>query len=259
MVVVGNANSANDISSQLAPVAAAPGVYRSIRRPNMIWFPMLQHPRMVDVAPIAKFAFPSPSSSTCTVHLEDGTQIDDVEHVFLGTGYAPLAPLVRVLSSSGSLEPLTDSTVSPPRVPRLHRHILYAPNPTLAFLGGVVAAIPFTLSDLTSTWLALAWSPSSGLTYPATVEERLESEKARLEAIETLRKSIENPTSLIAYHVLGPEELPYARGLREEVISVKPELEKTLIEWSDTMWDEKEGMFGTKAEILKKQSELIQE
>lgn len=84
----------------------------------------------------------------------------------------------------------------------------------------------------------------------------------RLEAIATIRASMENPTSLIAYHVLGPEELPYARALREEVLKVRPEFgegqpEARLIEWSDEMWAEKEGMFGLKADILNKQAEGI--
>lgn len=246
----------------MAPVAADPGIYRSIRRPNMFWFPMLPHPRMVDVAPVARYSFPTPDKTT--LHLQDGTEIPDVEHVFLGTGYAAAAPFVRVLSASGdTLAPLTDPSIRPRRIPALHRHILYARNPTLAFLGGVVSAIPFVLGDLTSTWLALAWAQGpQSIAYPDTPDGRLESEQVRLEAIATIRASMENPTSLIAYHVLGPEELPYARALREEVLKVRPEFgegqpEARLIEWSDEMWAEKEGMFGLKADILNKQAEGI--
>jgi hypothetical protein len=256
--VVGNANSANDIASQLAPVAAEP-VFRSIRRPNMHYFPLLPHPRLRDVAPIARYSIGD--NDKAILHLEDGTEIPDIEHVFLGTGYAYAVPFVRVLDENDqkTLKQLCDPSMRPRRVPSLHRHILYAYNPTLAFLGGVVSATPFILGDLTSTWLALAWSNPSAIKYPDTPQACLETEQTRLETIKSLRKSMENPTSLLAYHILGPEELPYARALREEVLRIKPELgegENKLIEWSDSMWDAKEAMFALKAEALKRTQEI---
>lgn len=255
--VVGNANSANDIASQLAPVAADP-VFRSIRRPNMHYFPLLPHPRLRDISPIARYSLSD--SGKATLHLEDGTEIPDIEHVLLGTGYAYAVPFIRVLDieDKETLKQLCDPSIRPRRVPSLHRHILYAHNPTLAFLGGVVSSTPFILGDLTSTWLALAWSSPGSIQYPETPQERLETEKARLETIKSLRESMENPTSLLAYHVLGPAELSYAKTLREEVICVKPEFgegENKLIEWSDSMWDEKEVMFGLKEEVLKRARE----
>ena len=73
--------------------------------------------------------------------------------------------------------------------------------------------MPFIFNDLCSTWLALAWSKPDVIRYPDTPQARLESERARLEAIKSLRESTENPTSLLAFHILGPEELPFARIL----------------------------------------------
>lgn len=240
------------MASQLAPVAAEP-VFRSIRRPNMHYFPLLPHPRLRDVAPIARYSLADDGKAI--LHLEDGTEIPDIDHVFLGTGYAYAVPFVRVLDANDkqTLKQLCDPSMRPRRVPSLHRHILYAHNPTLAFLGGVVSATPFILGDLTSTWLALAWSGS--IQYPDTPQTRLETEQVRLKTIKSLRESMENPTSLLAYHILGPEELPYARTLREEVLRVKPDLgegENELIEWSDSMWDVKEAMFALKEEVLKR-------
>ena len=90
-------------------------------------------------------------------------------------------------------------------------------------------------------------------------QARLESERARLEAIKPLRESTENPTSLLAFHILGPEELPFARILREEVLLAGPEFgegDNKLIEWSDSMWGEKEAMFGLKEETLKRTQEV---
>ena len=184
--------------------------------------------------------------------------------MFLGTGYAYAVPFIRVLDTNDkqTLKQLCDPAMQPRRVPSLHRHILYAYNPTLAFLNGVVSATPFILGDLASTWLALAWSDPDAIKYPETPEGRLETEQARLAAIKALRESTENPSSLLVYHVLGPEELLFARMLREDVLRVKPELgegDDKLIEWNDSMWAKKEGMFGLKEEVLKRIREAEEE
>lgn len=215
----------------------------------MYWFPIVPHPHLRDVAPVARYSL---VNEKATLHLEDGTEVPDVDNVFFGTGYAYAVPFVHVLDKKQTLAPLSNPAIKPPRVPSLHRHILYAHNPTLAFLGGVVSATPFVLGDLTSTWLALAWT--GPIKYPETLDARLETERSRLEAVESIRASMENPTSLLAYHILGPEELPYARTFREEVLEARPELKEELIEWSDKMWDEKEAMFGLKAEVMKKEA-----
>ena len=89
--MVGNANSANDIASQLAPVAANP-VFRSIRRPNMHYFPLLPHPHIQDVGPIARYSLSD--HNTATLHLQDRTEIPNIEYVFLGTGYKWMVPFI---------------------------------------------------------------------------------------------------------------------------------------------------------------------
>lgn len=250
VAVIGNANSGNDIAAQLAPVVTPP-LYRSIRRPNMHWFPLLPHPNIKDSAPVVKYSL---VGDKATIHLEDGTEVTDIDHVFLGTGYQMLAKFVHILDEeTGKLKPLCDPPTKPPRIPDLHRYILYAPNPTLAFQGVVASAIPFTLGDLSSTWLALAWT--STLAYPTEMSALLACEKARLDQVEAIRGSMENPTSLIVYHILGPEELPYAKSLWEDVVKVRPELGSVLQEWNDEMWGEKEGMFGLRAEVMKKEAE----
>jgi hypothetical protein len=202
------------MASQLAPIAAEP-VFRSIRRPNMHCFPSLPHPRLRDVAPIVRYS--QRGDDKVTLHLEDGTEIPDVEHVFLGTGYAWTVPFVHVLGDDDKqiLKRLCDPSIRPRRVPSLHRYILYAYNPTLAFLGGMVSTTPFIFADLTSTWLALAWSNPGSIPYPSTPQARLETEQARLEAIKSLIEKTENPTSFLAYHILRPEEFfSFARILR---------------------------------------------
>ena len=225
----------------------------------MHYFPLLPHPHIQDVGPIARYSLSD--HNTATLHLQDRTEIPNIEYVFLGTGYKWTVPFVRVLDGSDeqTLKHLCDPSVRPHRVPSLHRQILYAYNPTLAFVGGTVSSTPFIFNDLCSTWLALAWSKPDVIRYPDTPQARLESEQARLEAIKSLRESTENPTSLLAFHILGPEELPFARILREEVLLARPEFgegENKLIEWSDSMWGEKEAMFGLKEETLKRTQEV---
>ena len=76
--------------------------------------------------------------------------------------------------SSLTLTPLTSRTMASSRIPSLHLQILYAHNPTLAFIGAIISFIPFLLADLTSTWLGLAWSGTIAI--PVTAEERLDYE-----------------------------------------------------------------------------------
>jgi len=328
IAVVGNANSANDIASQLAqgpepntsdefesPIYP---IYHSIRRPTMHYFPILPHPNLRAVASVARFSVVVDSGEskdeeestankdgrkkvgqkvTTTLHLTDGTSIPNIDYVFFGTGYAYYIPFIRILSPdnpSRTLHPLCPTPPTPktgistPPVPSLHRYILYAPNPTLAFLGGVVSATPFILGDLASTWVALFWCPPSPLfgsgtpdeskaktiPFPSTFADRLISEQTRLKTVASILASVTTPTtsedpstapppptSLIAYHILGPEELEYARGLWVDVGLVRPDYlagakgtgdGDGLVEWTDEMWAEKEAMFALKDVVLRR-------
>ncbi|KAJ7821288.1 hypothetical protein B0H13DRAFT_2682108 [Mycena leptocephala] len=137
VVVVGNANSSNDIAAQLKPVAKTP-VYRSIRRQGLRRFAFLPDPRVVDFPPIVRYIVKSPKK--LDLELLDGSTLTDTDAVVLGTGYsAASAPFVRVLNSpsasatqSQTLTPLTSAHTSPPRIPGLHNYIVYAPTPTLS-------------------------------------------------------------------------------------------------------------------------------
>jgi len=210
-LIIGNANSSNDIASQLAPVVLTP-VYRSIRRPNFPGFVSLPDDRIEDVPPVKRYSL---SGMKVKVELENGRILEDIDIVFLGTGYKPYADFVHVLppplisgDSKGTTVPLMSlvglnaptlpdsdskssqkhSLVLTNRIPLLHRHILFAPSPSLAFILSTMAYTPFTIADVSSCWLALAWSEGGGLEYPKTLDERLVFEKERLEAIEMGRR-----------------------------------------------------------------------
>lgn len=264
VVVVGNANSSNDIAAQLKPVAKTP-VYRSIRRQGLRRFAFLPDPRVVDVPPIARYIVKSPKK--LDLELLDGSTLTDIDAVVLGTGYsAASAPFVRVLNSpsasatqSQTLTPLTSAHTSPPRIPGLHNYIVYAPTPTLAFIGAVMSYTHFKLADVASAWLTLffAWR----LAIPASLPARLAGERERMEKVARYREAGAERegrelSSLVAYHILGPDEKAYAQGLREAVKAVDPEWAEVLPRWGDEEWTKREGMYERKWVSLMAEAEL---
>ncbi|KAK7047478.1 hypothetical protein VNI00_006709 [Paramarasmius palmivorus] len=258
-LVIGNANSSNDIAAHLTSVASLP-VYRSIRRAAFPGFPSLPDERIEDVAPVQSYTHEH-TTNKITVHLENGTIIEDIDHVIVGTGYRPYPSFVHV-RSEGELAPLMSENISPHRVPSLHRHILYAPNPSLAFIGSCMAYTPFTVNDIASSWLALVWTGE--IPVPDTVEDRLQFEKDRLAAIEKGRKEWADslvtagehdsralPSSLMQYSVLAAAEEEYAGGLRGEVVRARPEWGSSYVEWNDDRRVWRERMYPMKFEALK--------
>ena len=128
VVVIGNANSANDMAAQLVPVAQLP-VYRSTHRISI--YPSLPDRRIEDFGPVLRYN--QSANGNLTVHLKDRT-IDEVDYVLFGTGYCPEVPYLRVLDPTVAathpapsseraprpLAPLTDRRVQPVRVPLLY-------------------------------------------------------------------------------------------------------------------------------------------
>ncbi|KAH8825230.1 hypothetical protein DL96DRAFT_1670406 [Flagelloscypha sp. PMI_526] len=236
VLVLGNAASGNDIAAQLASVAPSPGfVYRSIRRPAFPGFPSLPDPNIQDVSPVRRYSS-SPDSPTFTAELEDGTLIEDLDLVFAGTGYR-----------ANPSYPLMDPSPEPWRIPSLHQHILYTPNPSLAFIGCIMCFTPFTISDLSSIWLALAWSGK--ITYP----DLPIWEQDRLENVKKLKEEWggEDASNFASYNVLGYGEQTYAEGLRKEVESADAEIAKTLPLWNDEETKRREAMYDARLESLK--------
>lgn len=243
------------MAAHLASVASPP-VYQSVRRPNFPGFPSLDDGRIVKVGPVAKYATGAASQTPkINVHLLDGTILDDIDYVLLGTGYRPYPDFVHVLDvTSGpgtqALVPLVSQTTTPPRIPALHRHILYAHNPSLAFVNATMTFTPFTLADVGSTWLTLAWTGE--LSYPDTVKGRLAFEAERIKIMEDrIRENGDNPTAFLTYMVLGPDEQGYAQELKDDVVTSRKELKGVLPEWSDEKIKLREMMWNVKLEALK--------
>jgi len=243
-LVFANANSANDIAAQLAPVAQGP-VFQSIRRTAFPGFPSLPDERIKMVAPVAEYV---PKGDRFDAHLTDGTILEGLETAQIATGYRPFPGFVHVLNQDGIQVPLITEETTPNRVPSLHRLIIYAFNPMLAFIGSMMAYTPFIIGDVTSTWLALAWNGE--IPYPDTPEGRLVFEKERLASVEKARSEMDNPSALMVYNVLGAFEQDYASGLRAEIVKTRPQMDAILPVWGDERTQARDAMFKTKFRAL---------
>ncbi|KAG1760310.1 FAD/NAD(P)-binding domain-containing protein [Suillus occidentalis] len=250
VLVIGNANSANEMAAQLTPVAQTP-IYRSTRRISV--FPSLPDTRIQDIGPISLYTIND--NDKITAHVQDGTTVDNIDIVLFGTGYYPHVPYLRVLhpdpdpqTCARKLVPLTSRTTVPTRIPSLDNQIIYAHNPTLAFVGAPTSFIPFTLADLTSTWLSLAWSGL--IPIPPTPKARLAYEQGRLRTLAEQRSESDNPSDLINFHFLGRYEMEYARGLREDIVRVRDGLDGVLARWDDEQDGRRFAMYAKKLESL---------
>lgn len=84
IVIVGNANSANDIAAHLAPLNSSGPVYRCIRHPSN--FANLPDSRIKDVPPIASIK-KSFDRATLTITLEDGQLLEGITKLIFASGY----------------------------------------------------------------------------------------------------------------------------------------------------------------------------
>lgn len=221
------------------------------------------------VAPVVRFELTSStphfttttgaSSEKITAHLEDGTTLGDIDIVHVATGYKPYPDFVRVLNpTSRTHMRLVDQNPQPEtgtRVPSLHRHIIYAYNPTLAFIGSPMSFTPFTINDVSSLWLALVWSLQIPL-LPCSHDKLLEYEQNRLKQINQWRTTTDNPSALFSYGVLGMGEEEYAAELRKEVVEAG--CLEGVEEWFEMKWEPieerrmwRERMYPMKYEALK--------
>ena len=213
-----------------------------------------------------------------TAHLKDGSIIEDLDKVYVGTGYYPFPDFVKVVyrpqlhSDPGYAYTSTSPDASPPppassegqdhrhvpvvtpqtrprRIPHLHRLSIYGPNPSLAFVGSVMTYTPFLTADIVSTYVALVFNRR--LPIPSSTWERLAYERNRLETIRLRLVGMEDPTSFITYSVMAVDEGPYGRELRDDVVKVVPELDGSLPVWNEETTNARENMFKAKIEALK--------
>ncbi|KAJ7460265.1 hypothetical protein FB451DRAFT_1563347 [Mycena latifolia] len=177
--------------------------------------------RVLDVPPITSYAL-TPTGKL-TLELRHGSTLTDIDAVVLGTGYS-------ALPSAPDAHPLISAPTAPPRIPAhpaLCTHILYAPAPTLAFVSAIMSCTPFTLADVTSTWLALVFS--GRLCIPDSLDAQLMGERACLAKVE--RACAEGAD---------------AQALRVAISAVAPAHAVMLPEWSDADRQRCEAMYERK-------------
>ncbi|KAI5776816.1 hypothetical protein EDC01DRAFT_681011 [Geopyxis carbonaria] len=143
VLLVGNGVSGFDIAQQLLPHVAAP-LLQSIRNPAAT--PPCS-PQIRVVPTITAFA-----PQRRTVYFATGPPEHDVDVVLFATGYLHSHPWLH------PPDPAAPLTTTGARVENLFHHIFYAPDPTLAFVGLPMKAIPFPVGHSQAVVVARAWS-----------------------------------------------------------------------------------------------------
>ena len=146
--MIGNSASGIDVSAQISTVSKLPVLISEKERGNPNPGGVIQDGKSwsKQVPEITAF-LPQERS----VRLADGTVEQDVDSVVFCTGYHYSFPFLR------SLEPpvvVRDGS----HADQLWEHMLYAPDPTLAFLSIPQRIVPFPVSEAQSSVIARIWA-----------------------------------------------------------------------------------------------------
>lgn len=137
MIVVGASISGTDISYALADIASPPlnSVVRGKYHPYFFdW--AFQHPNILRRPPITHVAS-NRETNERTVYFEDGTRLENVDHIIFGTGYSWTLPFL----------PLLEASIHNNRLPNLYQHVFWRDDPTLCFVGAVAAGFTFKVFE----------------------------------------------------------------------------------------------------------------
>ncbi|KUJ22375.1 flavin dependent monooxygenase-like protein [Mollisia scopiformis] len=136
-VVVGASISGPDISFALADVAERPlhCVVRGKYHPYFFDF-AFQHPNIFRRPPITHITS-NIQTNERTVHCEDGTRLENVDHIIFGTGYTWTLPFLPNLAE----------TIRNNRLPNLYQHVFWREDPTLCFVGAIAAGFTFKVFE----------------------------------------------------------------------------------------------------------------
>lgn len=210
LLIMGNGPSGIDIAAQAVEYASLP-IIRTIHGPPE--HACLPDERILDKPAVAKF-----DVDTRSAHLTDGQVIDHIDRVIISTGYRHSYPFLGALNSSS--KPLITNGA---RVHNLYKHIFYRPDPTLCFIGLLIAAIPFPISEAQA--LTAARVLSGRLALPSDQEMRRD-ETNRLEQVGDTYK----------FHKMRyPLDADYGDQLRAWCLEATPakEHEKLPVAWTE--------------------------
>ncbi|PQE11641.1 hypothetical protein CJF32_00004798 [Rutstroemia sp. NJR-2017a WRK4] len=160
VVVVGASISGPDISYALADFVETPlhSVVRGKYHPYFFDY-AFQHPNILRRPPISHITS-NVENGERTVHFEDGTKLERVDHIIFGTGYSWTLHFLPELAS----------TIRNNRLPNLYQHIFWREDPTLTFVGALAAGFTFKVFE----WQAVlaARFLAGRITLPSAEEQK---------------------------------------------------------------------------------------
>ncbi|KAL3453441.1 hypothetical protein BJX65DRAFT_263910 [Aspergillus insuetus] len=167
VVTIGASVSAADTAVSLINTAQSP-IYAIVRGKYNVYFDdhAFAHPSIERRPPISRIEN-STETGACTVHLEDGTSISDIDHLIFGTGFSWTLPFLPNLEIRNN------------RVPGLYLHVFHEADPGLVFLGAVGAGLTFKVFEWQAVAAARVLAGKAPLPPP---EERRKWEAERIAA-----------------------------------------------------------------------------
>ncbi|CAG8977363.1 hypothetical protein HYALB_00009064 [Hymenoscyphus albidus] len=167
VVVVGASISGPDISFNLADIAEAP-VHSVVRGRYHPYFGdyAFQHPNIFRRPPITHVVA-DVEKNIRTVYFEDGTTLENVDHIIFATGYSWTLPFLPTLAT----------TIRNNRLPNLYQHVFPHHEETLVFVGAIAAGFTFKVFE----WQAvLVARYLAGRIQLPPIEERIKWEEDRI-------------------------------------------------------------------------------
>ena len=233
LVVVGNANSANDVAAHLAPLNSDGPLYRCIRHEST--FAHLPDPRIRDVPPIARLDLAD--DETVDVTLEDGRRLQGITKVIFASGYQYQFDWIRVPSvhaDAAGVKSSPSTDLAPASiygaVPDLHMGTFVAAAPTLSFIGLAACSTPMPLSEIQGRVVArtlFGTMPFSS----GPLSEVLADFTARAKDLELRR---DDPKGWRALHMIrGPEERKLVKALLTRLEECETGSSGGLFRWDD--------------------------
>lgn len=137
VVVVGASVSGTDISFALAGIAEHPlnSVVRGKYHPYFSdW--AFQHPS-IKRWPAISHIVSDQETDQRTIHFEDGTKLEKVDHLIFGTGYTWTCHFFPQLAA----------TIRNNRLPNLYQHVFWREDPTLCFVGAIAPGFTFKVFE----------------------------------------------------------------------------------------------------------------
>jgi cation diffusion facilitator CzcD-associated flavoprotein CzcO len=229
--VVGNSASGLDISDQISKVSKVPVIVSE--KPTIVT--ATTNPALIYKPQIAEFR---PEGRT--VLFSNGDIESDIDHVVFCTGYFYSFPFLRSLSP-----PVVTDGAS---ALNLYQHMLYAPDPSISFLGIPQRVVPFPFVEAQMAYLARVWA--GRLPFPSEAELR-DWERAMKQAQEEGQRNI---------HVLKfPKDLDYINMMHAKSITAdrREGLAHAGMGRPSPYWDEEKAWIRAKMAFIKDASRKL--